>query len=600
MSVRSVLSPPQDLETPSVERTRVRRRLLGSGSRPWGRLLWAAPALLAGVYLIVLLVDFGPVITSINTFGDAVIAPVLGKLAGQAPANSLIVLGHHPYYEEFLFLRATAGLPFYRSLWNITPLLWTLLGMGILAWSARRALGWVAAVLTTSALICLGALGRFEFFTFNWHGLTVIHTILIGASLVWLAPRAGEISWRRLVIVAVALGLLSALPASSDVLFLIWALVPMAIVAGVLFYLGQGRARWTPAAFTAIVILVAVVLGAVIGDIMRANGITSGAFPVSLASAAGVFHSLPLLGQALLAVGGGDVSAPFHNFVRYPRLVSGILLAAAIVLALFVSARLVVNGTRRLRSRGPVSVPNQVGASGVEERRELAYLTFWSASLVAALLAYVASDVPKLTTASSRYALAGYVAILALFPVMALRGWRWRRWITVGVCVFIVSAIVDLSVRPFVRFGPYPTPALASRVLAFARAHHVDYGYASYWDGPAITWMTDFRLQLYPARAGCLPYVTCPPRLPRISSWYGYRPDTRSLLIADSATNGFRRLDPRLGPPLATGRIGSLALAVYPYDIASELRNLVLPGDYQPSSPDQTISAVANGSAPVR
>src|SRR5437016_576774 len=117
MSVRSVLSPSPSPDPPSAQRLTGPRSLLAWRRLTWRRLLPALPILLAGLYLVVLLIDFSPVITSINTFGDAVIAPVLAKLAGQAPPGSQVVLGHHPYYEEYLFLRATAGLPFYRVLW---------------------------------------------------------------------------------------------------------------------------------------------------------------------------------------------------------------------------------------------------------------------------------------------------------------------------------------------------------------------------------------------------------------------------------------------------------------------------------------------------
>src|SRR5436305_542316 len=86
-------------------------RTLTAALTNWRKLLWAAPALLAGVYLVVMWVDYHQVITSINMHGDVVIAPVLGKLAGQAPAGRQVFLGHHPWYEEYLFLRATAGLP---------------------------------------------------------------------------------------------------------------------------------------------------------------------------------------------------------------------------------------------------------------------------------------------------------------------------------------------------------------------------------------------------------------------------------------------------------------------------------------------------------
>jgi hypothetical protein len=571
MSDRSLLiSPPAPASALDRAVTDTSRRL-DPTERSWRGLVWLAPVVLAGAYLIVLVVDFSPVITSINTFGDAVIAPVLAKLAGQAAPDSQVVLGHHPYYEEFLFLRATAGLPFYRTLWNVAPAVWTLLGVGLLSWSAWRALGRSAAALTGSALLCLSALGRFVFFTFNWHGVTLIHTILIGCALVWLAPRAAEISWRRLVISALALGLVSALPAASDVLFLVWALAPMAVVAGVLCYLGAGRGRWTPAVFTVITVGVSVGVGVIIGGVLRASDVTSKAFPFSVAgSPEGLLHNLELLWKSLVALGGGDLTAPLDGWLRYPKLVSGILVVVAIGLALFASGRRAAGAVRKLRHSGPGLGGASAGTGGATAAR--AYLAFWGSSLVVTCLAYVGSDVPKLTTASSRYALAAYVAILALFPLMALRGGRWRAFITAGTCVFMVSAIVQLAVQPFVRFGPYPTPTVAARVLAFARAHDVRYGFAGYWDAPAITWMTDFRLQLYPVRFGCAPDVTCPVQTARVSSWYSPRPGTRSLLIADRADPDFAWLDPRLGPPLATVHIGTMTVAAYSYDIASELR----------------------------
>src|SRR5947209_3567066 len=275
---RSISELPRSERAPSSPSSigRARRAV---GWRPgltitverWDGLMWGAPLLFALVYLIVLLISFSSVITSINLYGDAIIAPVLAKLAGQAPASSQVLLGHHAYYEEFLFLRATAGLSFYRQLWDVAPLLWTLLGVGMLAWSARRALGGFAAVLTASALICLGALGRYSFFIFDWHGLTVVHTILIGCALVWLAPRADRIGWRSLVTLGVAVGSISSLPAASDVLFLFWALIPMVVAALLISAKSTARGRWTPLAFVLIIVVVSLLVGSEIAHVMRTD-----------------------------------------------------------------------------------------------------------------------------------------------------------------------------------------------------------------------------------------------------------------------------------------------------------------------------------------
>ena len=530
----------------------------GDRALRWGRLVWGLPALLAAVYLVVLLVDFRAVITSINMYGDAVIAPVLAKLFGHAPAGSQVVLGHHPYYEEFLFLRATAGLPFYRGLWEVAPLLWTLGGVALLAWSARRALGGFAAMLTASALICLGVLGRFSFFTFDWHGLTVIHTILIGCALVWLAPRASRISWPGLVSAAIVLGLFSAVPTASDLLFLFWALIPMGIAAVLMSTRSTGRARWTPIAFTLITVTVALAAGAEIAHLMRASGITSSQFAYSFAGSPTVaIHNLELLFAGFMSLGGGYFFGMTVNLLGLIVFVSGALIVAAVVLGL--------REVRLWAAAGFTGPANQRAATST-----LAYVGFWASSLVIQSAVFVVTGVPKVTAGSSRYVLAGYVAIMALMPLLARRGLRRRIAVTAAVCLFALSAIVQLARQPFAPFGRYPTATVAARVLQFARAHHVTYGYSGYWDAADLTWLTRFNLRIYPVqRCGRAGFCNAPPA--RITTWYRPRPGAASMLIADSALTGVTWLEPTLGRPLAVTHIGTLTVAVYPFDIASRL-----------------------------
>lgn len=522
----------------------------------WERLVWGLPALLAAVYLIVLAVDFQPVITSINMYGDGVIAPVLAKLFGQAPPGSQVVLGHHPYYEEFLFLRATAGLPFYRGLWEVAPVLWTLAGVALLAWSARRALGTLAAMLTASALICLGALGRFSFFTFDWHGLTVLHTILIGCALVWLAPRAARIGWSRLVTVAVVLGLISALPTASDLLFLFWALIPGGMAAVLMATRSTGRARWTPIVFMLITVTVALAAGAEVAHLMRANGITASAFTNSFAGSVAVaIHNLEMLFAGFMALGGGYFFGMTLNLLGLLVFISGALILVALVLGL--------REVRHWAAEGFAGPANQRAATST-----LAYVGFWASSLVVQGIVFIATGVPKVTTGSSRYALAGYVAIMALMPLLARRGPRRRVVVTAGVCLFALSGIIQLARQPFAPFGPYPTATVANRVLEFARAQDVQFGYAGYWDAPDLTWLTRFKLRIYPIQR-CGRDGICGTAPARINTWYAPRAGARSLLIADSALTGVRWLEPRLGRPLAVSHIGTVTAAVYPYDIAS-------------------------------
>lgn len=554
----------------SVMRARSRLvsgRLAVRGLANWRTLLVLSPALFAAAYLIVLLADFNPVITSINMHGDVVIAQVLGKLAGQAPPGGQVLLGHHPWYEEFLFLRATSGLSFYYQLWEVSPFLWTLAGFALLGWAAWRALGPIAALLTTSALICLGDLGRFIFFAFNWHGLTVVHTILVVAALVWLAPRAADIRWVVLCGLAVALGLIDALPMASDALFPLWALIPMCVATGSMAYRNLGRARWTPVVFALLTVVVSLIAGRIVAHIVRDSGVVTIPFPYTfVGSIKTAVNYLQELLTGWMNLGGGAFFGMPVNVQGIAALLSGLLVLVALILGLWEVRSMVAERRRGALSTAPLAL----GAERLGPRASprLAYVTFWASSLLLQAAVFVGTSVPKLKTGSVRYALAGYVAIMALMPLLTRRGPVWRWVLTAAVCVFALSATLQLARQPYHPYGPYPGPPQARLVLRFAEAHHVDRGFASYWDAQDLTWLTRFKLQIYPISSGCGAEALCPSTA-RISSWYLPKLQTRSMLIADSAQTGVPAIPAQLGHPLATTHIGSLTLAVYPYDIAA-------------------------------
>jgi hypothetical protein len=524
----------------------------------WVGVVLGLPLVMAATYLIVLVIDFGSVSSSINSYGDAVIAPVLGKLAGQAAPGSQILLGHHAYYEEYLFLRATSGLPFYRGLWELAPLLWTLLGFALLGWAAWRALGRFAAVLTVSAVVCLGSLGRFSFFALNWHGLSVVHTILIAAALVWLAPRAAEISWPRLALAAGGLGAASAFPVASDPLFLEWAMVPMGVAATMMILRSRGRARRTIGAFTLGTAAVALIGGLVIARVMIGSGVGTTTFSYSLlASPGSILAHLGLLFEGLTALGGG------YLFRMSPDL-TGILTSLSGLFILGTLAAGLTQGVRLIR-------PGRSGPAGAQAPTTMiAYVGFWVSSLIVQSLAFAVAGVPRTNLTSARYLLAGFVAIMALLPLLARRGRSWRLAVAGAVAVFGLSSVVQLAQQPYVSFGRYPTAAVAQRVLAFARAEGVHYGYASYWQAPDLTWLTRFKLQIYPIGLGCRgwEFGICPWSGARIDSWYTPRSEGRSMLITDTPDPPGGPVDPWMGAPVAVAQFGTLTVSVYPHDIA--------------------------------
>jgi hypothetical protein len=537
---------------------------------------WWLPAACAAIYFGAFLVSFHDIIASVYINSDAAVAPVLGQAIGHIPAGAYASLGNHAWYEEWLFLLATRGWSAHLRLWELAPALWSLFGLGIFVWTARGALGAWSAALAGAALVCVGAFGRFCFLAIEWHSLSLVHTILLVAASVWLVPRLGSMSWRRVVAVAAGLGILSALPTASDSLFLPWALIPFVVMAAAMVPRLSPAARARLVVFSAIVVCLAAVGAQALASIMRHHGIASRSLPVALVSLNMIGHNLELLGESYAYLAGGRIVGPSLQLQNLLVLASAILVLVGILLVLDQARRIA-------RSRAIRDAMTD---------RELAYVTFWTTSLVATSLVFVFTDAPR-DAQSGRYLLAGYAATAALLPVVASRSPRARSLITAGVCVFALIAAYQLIRRPFVVIRPdasvtIPTSSTATALASFARQEGVSYGYAGYWDAEALTWATDFKVLVRPVRVcSSRSLALCYPQLGMVSSWYSPKPRTRTLLVVDAAgpslanrPRGRLRArshtvllapDPALGKPLVARRLGQIEVYVYPYDIASRL-----------------------------
>ena len=411
---------------------------------------------------------------------------------------------------------------------GLAPALWSLCGVLLLAWSARRAFDAWSASISAAALLCAGAFGRFCMLAVNWHSLALVHTILVAAALVWIAGCVERMSARAVAAAAVALGALSALPTASDTLFPFWALVPLggasAVVAGRL----TPRARGKLALFTLTVIAVAILGGVLLAAVMRAGGITARSLPVGLVASNMLTHNLALLARSYAFLGGGRLSALGPTLEGVLLFASAVMVLCALLLALEQARRLLMRRALR-RGMSPAA---------------LAYLSFWSLSLLCTTLVFILSDAPK-DALSGRYLLAGYAALAALLP-LAGAGVRSRRALTAGVCAFALIGTYQVLRAPFtVITSPevavrFPGPSAAAELKAFAASEHVSVGYGGYWDAEELTWATDFAVPVRPVRT-CDPvtHTLCYPQLGMISSWYQPRSGIRSLLIVDSLDTSF-------------------------------------------------------------
>jgi hypothetical protein len=399
---------------------RVRLAPLVAGARAYWPRVWPwAPLLFATAYAVVVLVNFSSLMLAINQDSDAVVAPVIGKLLGEATQGGQVLLGNHAWYEELWFLRATSNLPDYRQLWELAPAAWSLLGLGVLAWSTWRALGVWAAALTASALLCVGAGGRFMFFTFNWHSLAAVHTILLGALLVWLAGRAERMRAWQLVLIAVLAGLVSAAPATGDQLFTYWAILPMVATAALLVWRTRSRDHWRVLAVAVAVAVIALAGGALLREAMHHHGWVAVPLRVRFTGPDAVVAQLVLLAESYLYLAGGDFFGLSTNPVGLSVFLSGVLFVSAVIAVAL-----------ELRRRASSADPAPVHADPATARR-FAYVAFWAISLLIAGTAFVFTTA-AVNFESARFLLAGYIAVGALLPLVALRSRGWQASIVAG------------------------------------------------------------------------------------------------------------------------------------------------------------------------
>lgn len=529
--------------------------------RNWSRIWPWLPVAFAGAYVIVMLVRFSALITAVNMNSDAAVAPVIGQLLGSAPNGSQAILGNHPWYEPLLFLRATAGLPAHRQLWDVTPAAWFFAGIAILAWATWRAFGAWSAALVASALACAGEGARTMLFAFDFHGMALLHTIMLGALIVWLAGSAERLRAWQLASIAIGMGALSAAPVASDELFLYWGLLPMVLASGLLVWRTRSRAHWITLAVATTIVVIALVGGHLLNQALAEQGWISNHFPLTFVSPEAILNNFSLMVQSYSLLAGGSFFGTVPNFQDTVMLLSALLFLSALVLIL-------VEVRRRTTHSTPAPVSLDARAS-----RRFAHTAFWTGSLVCASGVFLLSSAP-VDAAAGRYLLAGYVAVGALLPLLGLRGGGWQASVTAGVCTVALIACYQVAREAFQPPSTTPGPAQANALLHFAQSEHVSYGFANYWEAADLTWLTYFKAKIYPADECSPPNPTlCPFGIGEISSWYTPQPHTRSMLIVDGTQPGaIGAADPSLGPPAAGTTIGNMQVYVYDYDIASRFQ----------------------------
>lgn len=536
------------------------------------RWLWWLPVVLGSFYVVAILLDLRTILDSVWLSSDSEIDAVLAHMSTHAPAGTLLTTGDYPHYETMAFTLLTRWLPGYREIWMLAPPFFAALALVAVLWSTLRSFGRWPAAIVGAALVCfagggipkLVAGGLATVFALDAHANSVVTAALIGAALVWVVPRIAELSARRLLIAAVALGVLGGLPLAGDTLYLAWGVAPLLVVTALAAWRGPEDGAGRVVAFGLGALAATVLTAAGFAAIMHAQGV-QGFAPshrgfLTFTTPSGLVTNFGTLLRALPSLTAGSFYGKVVTGRSELEIISAGLLFAAMIAGVWSVRRRIANALPRAAGGGDV----------VGER--FVHTAFWITVLAAGLAVFLIGS-PNPTTTDGRYLLGPYVAIAALLPLMLERGLGWKLIVTAGVTLFVSSALVQFNSGVKQMSKGYETVGIARGVASYARRHDVAVGYGYYWNSIDLMWESNFKVKVYPIqRCKHDPRSLCTFSEISMSNWDTPHGDVRSMLVVNPKARQVRRVEKAFGTPIATTRVGNLSLYVYPYDIAAKLK----------------------------
>jgi len=554
-------------------------------------LAWLA-ALAGLANLVVLAAQAASLVHSLYLNADNASALVMPALAGHLPAGAVVNLGNHAWYEPWWFMRATAGLPGYRQLWEAAPIVGGLLGSAAVAACAWWALGRVAGLACAAVLFAASEAQRWILYVPESHGLVVLHLAALCAALLFAAERshAGRLSRGASVAVAAPLVLFTG-AGLTDQLLLASALPALVLAPALCWWRTRADSWRSVSAFSLAVAVLSALLALLLTHVMQDRNVVHAPFPVDFVGSESIFAGIQNLIATLCSLGGGDffgAPASGANLLTFLAGALTLLALAAVLAALWRWLRAPAGETRGAAGEtggaagetgGPAGASGR--ASRVERgsareraavRRDL-FVAFWGLVLVVVLAVFALTSVSGSTT-DGRYLLGAWAATAALLGAAAQTPVA-RAALLTGVALFGVLNIHAQLSSGVTPAGVGPGQRLAGAIERFASAEGASVGYASYWDSAPVSWETRLHVKLYPVGACATPAGLCPYFNNQISSWYRPRAGVRSFLLTDSRPTvpGAIAAPPAsFGKPLAVDDVGEgLTVYVYGHDVAADL-----------------------------
>lgn len=539
------------------------RQRLSVGGPPQARLALVLPAVIAltvATYLVAFLLNAREIIDSLYAHADASAALVIAELLPDAPSNREVVLGDYSWIEALWILRGTAWLPHHFAVWQALPFLAWIAMIALAAGSVRLVASRTPALLTAAVLTCVGYGAREVVWTMNFHGLVMLHTALLAFWLSWLATRPAWLARRRSLVIAVALGLVTAAGVQDQMLLAVGVL-PL-LVAGALW--SRRTANPRPLALTAITVVVAVVGGAVLHHLALKAGIIRDERAFVFTPGGQLLDHVGIMVGALGELVSGK---SLGNEVDLISLLALFGLALAGVVTVIVGWQ----GYRTARVLADPAGPDDAQAVPASD----IVLAFWATVILATFGSWMLSGFVADVT-DVRYLGTLWVGVAVGLGLLAQRPEArvWAQAAVAGMCLFATIGVLH-QIQP-TSHSHFPLPRAAAAVRSFALAHGAKIGYAGNWDAFPLTWHARFAVTLTPLQNCGDPAdgaLNCPPPQHRISSWYHERPGSpRSFVVVDASQPENPTVDPRFGKPLAGTTYGPMTVLVYDHDIARNVR----------------------------
>jgi hypothetical protein len=430
---------------------------------------WIPVAFAAG-YAVILVVTLRSVIAAIYVNADIASAPAMGELVGRAPRGAEVVLGNIPWYTALWFEELTHGLPLHRPLWELTPWVLGLIGIGLVGWATARVAGRWAGWIVAVTCGCAGAALLPLQFAWGVHAVSYVHIFILGAALVPLAMTPGWVGgrpWRHIALLAL-IAVLTGLGVASDQLVIVGGLVPFVVAGAVLAYVSPREDLWRVVGSVLSVPIIAAGVAIVVTHFANAAHIVPHRFPITFSNFNQLFFHVGDLLGSLVILGNGNFSGVDVS------LTSGVafVCAATVLLAVYVVLRCGRTMTVELGTRGH-------GEHVGQTRRTTAgmtFRTFWLTCALAVSVAFMVSSVP-IGLGTSRYVVPVAYALVVIVVLSAVeRPVLWRRALLVAGSSVVIAGSVLALVQRQIQTTAQPAGAVANGLLRFARANGLSVG----------------------------------------------------------------------------------------------------------------------------